>query len=45
MLMLSFAGCVFALVVGSFLAYHIYLVLCVSITTSTFFLTNKLLDN
>jgi len=27
MLMLSFAGCVFALVVGSFLGYHIYLVL------------------
>ena len=29
MLMLSFAGCVFTLVMGSFLGYHIYLVLCV----------------
>jgi palmitoyltransferase len=27
--MLSFAGCVFTLVMGSFLGYHIYLVLCV----------------
>ena len=29
MLLLSFAGCVFTLVMGSFLGYHIYLVLCV----------------
>jgi hypothetical protein len=29
MLLLSFAGCAFALVIGSFLGYHIYLVLCV----------------
>ena len=29
MLLLSFAGCAFALVLGSFLCYHIYLVLCV----------------
>jgi palmitoyltransferase ZDHHC2/15/20 len=29
MLLLSFAGGAFALVIGSFLGYHIYLVLCV----------------
>ena len=29
MLMLAFAGCAFTLVMGSFLGYHIYLVLCV----------------
>jgi hypothetical protein len=29
MLLLSFAGCAFTLVMGSFLGYHIYLVLCV----------------
>jgi palmitoyltransferase len=29
MLLLSFAGCAFTLVMGSFLCYHIYLVLCV----------------
>lgn len=28
MLLLSFAGCAFTLVLGSFLCYHIYLVLC-----------------
>ena len=30
MLLLSFAGCAFTLVMGSFLGYHIYLVLFVS---------------
>src|SRR5258708_12293139 len=34
MLMLSFAGCVFTLVMGSFLGYHIYLVLCVLLPPS-----------
>jgi hypothetical protein len=30
MLLLSFAGCAFTLVMGSFLGYHIYLVLFVA---------------
>jgi palmitoyltransferase ZDHHC2/15/20 len=45
MLMLSFAGCAFTLVMGSFLGYHIYLVLCVfllpSLSSNKHTLTSK----
>ena len=40
MLILSFAGCIFTLVMGSFLGYHIYLVLCVCLLLS-FLTINK----
>lgn len=36
MLLLSFAGCAFALIMGSFLCYHIYLVLYVSLSPHPF---------
>jgi palmitoyltransferase ZDHHC2/15/20 len=41
MLLLSFAGCAFALVIGSFLIYHIYLVLCVVFLFPPFFFFNN----
>src|SRR6266702_1922442 len=43
MLMLSFAGCAFALIIGSFFGYHVYLVLyvfpfCSLMSSNNFFL-------
>jgi hypothetical protein len=42
MLLLSFAGCAFTLVMGSFLGYHIYLVLCVLFPSPSILDTNHL---